>query len=136
MAINPYDGMTLLTQHQDFIESTESAIASAPSPTVVSSRPSHSRKAARNLLSQYDAKEVRKGIDTLRKRIEKHFGDADDEAIARNLVSFVCKECERKYDSVIDRMQKIIADVYPLSEGEKPVELEFTKGDVQTGFRR
>lgn len=131
------DGQTkALTDIQDFLESTESALASAPSPTSVASRPSHSRKAARNLLSQYDGKEVRKGIETLRKRIEKHFGDADDLAISRELVAFVCRECERRYEAIIDRTQRVIEEVYPPSEGEKAVELEFSKGDVQTGFRR
>lgn len=122
---------------QDFLDSTESLLTSHPTnPTAIASRPSYSRKAARNLLSQYDSKEIRRGIDTLRKRIEKHFGDADEEALSQKLVGFVCKECERSYERTIDRTERIIMEVYPASEGEKVVELDFAKADVQAGFRR
>ncbi|TKA26836.1 hypothetical protein B0A50_04282 [Salinomyces thailandicus] len=121
----------------DFLDSTESLLATHPSnPTAIASRPSYSRKAARNLLSQYDSKEVRRGIDTLRKRIEKHFGDADEEAISTKLVTLVCTHCEGAYERAMDRMDKIIRAIYPPTEGEKSVELDFSKSDVQAGFRR
>ena len=88
------------------------------------------------MLSQFDSKEVSKGIDTLRRRIEKHFGDADEEALSRGLVGFVCKECERTYERVLDRIDTLIKTVYPPSEGEKDVAIEFSRSDVQAGFRR
>lgn len=88
------------------------------------------------MFAQYDSKEVRRGIETLRKRIEKHFGDADEEALSRSLVDLVCKECARTYDRTIDRMEKMVEKVYPASEGEKAVEIEFSREDVKTGFRR
>lgn len=105
-------------------------------PTAIASRPSTSRKAARNIFSQHDSKEIRRGIDTLRKRIEKHFGDADEEMLSRNLVSFVCKECERGYERILEQAEHIIKEVYPNIEGEKAVEVEFSRADVQAGFRR
>ncbi|KAK5124915.1 hypothetical protein LTR85_001105 [Meristemomyces frigidus] len=121
----------------DFLDSTEALLVSHPTnPTAIASRPSYSRKAARNLLSQHEGKEIRRGIDTLRKRIEKHFGDADEEALAQKLVGFVCKECERNYERTLDRAERIIREVYPPTEGEKTVETEFSKADVQAGFRR
>ena len=88
------------------------------------------------MLSQYDSKEVRRGIDTLRKRIEKHFGDADEEAISHKLVALVCKHCEGAYDKTMQRMERIIREIYPPMDGEKSVELDFSKADVQAGFRR
>lgn len=90
----------------------------------------------RTILSQHDSKEIRRGIDTLRKRIEKHFGEADEEAISRTLVGFVCKECERKYERTLERAERLVKEVYPPMEGEKNVEIEFSRGDVQAGFRR
>lgn len=90
----------------------------------------------RTVVAQYDSKEIRRNIDTLRKRIEKHFGEADEEALARTLVDFVCKECERNYERVLERTERLVSEVYPLTEGEKPVEIGFSKADIQAGFRR
>lgn len=122
---------------QDFLESAESIIATQPgNPGALAARPSYSRKTMRTLLSTHDSKEVRRGVETLRKRIEKHFGEADDEQLSRGLVTFVCKECERNYDKVLDRLEKLVDEVYPRTEGEKDVVIDFTKADIQAGFRR
>lgn len=92
---------------------------------------------ARNLLAQYDGKEIRRGIETLRKRIEKHFGEGNEEQLSRGLVGFVCKECERGYERVLDRTERIIREIYPPTEGEKNVEVFFDRThDVAGGFRR
>nr|POF17821.1 exocyst complex component sec3 [Quercus suber] len=121
----------------DFLDSTESLLTSHPTnPQAVSQRPSYSRKVARTLFAQYDGKEVRRGIDTLRKRIEKHFGDGDEEQLSRGLVAFVCKQCERGYERALERTERIIREIYPPMEGEKNVELPFEKADIAGGFRR
>ncbi|KAK5156759.1 hypothetical protein LTS14_004972 [Recurvomyces mirabilis] len=120
----------------DFLDSTDSLLSTHPNPSAIASRPSYSRKAARNTFSQYDAKEVRRGIDTLRKRIEKHFADGDEEAISRSLVGLVGKECERVYEKTFQRMEGLIGTVYPPTEGEKNVEVDFSREDVKAGFRR
>lgn len=122
---------------KEFLDSIDSVKASHPNnPASVTSRPSFSRKSARNVLSQYDTKEVRRGIDQLRARIEKHFGVGDDEAICRALVALVGKECEKAYETTITRVEDIIRELYPNVEGEKSVELEFSRADVQAGFRK
>ncbi|EME49313.1 hypothetical protein DOTSEDRAFT_68176 [Dothistroma septosporum NZE10] len=123
----------------DFLESTESILGSNNNnPTAVSSRPSYSRKTLRHLLSErYDGKTVRRDIDTLRKRIEKHFGDAEDsEAVSRNLVGFVSQECEKEYERVLDRTESLKQQVYPDMEGEKEVIIDFSKADISAAFRR
>ncbi|TKA36144.1 hypothetical protein B0A55_13522, partial [Friedmanniomyces simplex] len=95
----------------DFLDSTESLLALHPTnPTAIASRPSSSRKTARNLFAQYDGKELRRGVETLRKRIEKHFGDADEEAISRGLVALVGKECERAYERTVERMERLVRE--------------------------
>lgn len=105
-------------------------------PASITSRPTYSRKAARSVLSQYDNKELRRGIDQLRARIEKHFIHGDDEAKSRELVALVCKECERAYEKTIGRIEDMVRDLYPVAEGEKNVELDFSVTDVQAAFRR
>ncbi|KAK3711445.1 hypothetical protein LTR37_009624 [Vermiconidia calcicola] len=139
-AMDAYVGQVIrrpLGKLLEFLDSIDSMQASHPqSPASVTSRPTYSRKAARNLLSQHDSKELRRGIDQLRTRIEKHFGHGDDEVKARQLVTLVCKECERAYERTYGRIDDMIRDLYPNAEGEKAVECGFSKTDVQTSFGR
>ena len=121
----------------DFLESSETLLAQneaggTEDPKTIATRASHSRSAFKKLLAGYDAKEVRRGIEALKKRVEKHFAEGDDAGVSRALVSKILKECEERYAGVIDRLNKINAEVYA-GEG---VEMEFGKGDVSAAFRK
>ncbi|KAH6633236.1 exocyst complex component Sec3-domain-containing protein [Boeremia exigua] len=116
----------------EFIESTETLLAArGGSPVSIAQRSSHSRSVFKKLVNSHDAKEMRKGIEALKKRVDKHFGDADDPSISRDLVFKVLKECERKYIGVGERVQRINQDVY---QGE--VEVDWGTNEVQGAFRR
>ncbi|EGE85438.1 exocyst complex component Sec3 [Blastomyces dermatitidis ATCC 18188] len=115
----------------DFIESTESLLQTAATPTDIALRTSHSRVVAKKLLTSYDTKELRRGIDALKKRIEKHFGDADDPGVSRSLVVKVLRECETQYSNIHDRVRHIIDLVY---EGQ--MELEWRKEEAVAMFKR
>ena len=67
----------------------------------------------------------------MKKRVDKHFGDADDPTISRDLVFKVLKECERTYIKVSERMMTINQDVY---SGE--VEIDWSEKEVDAAFRR
>lgn len=82
-------------------------------------------------MHSFDQKEIRKGIEALKKRVDKHFGDADDPTISRDLVFKVLKECEKKYDDVYDRTIHINQDVY---SGE--VEMDWNSNDIVAAFRK
>ncbi|KAI9838329.1 MAG: hypothetical protein M1819_005597 [Sarea resinae] len=115
----------------DFVESTESLLLAAQSPPTIAARASHSRSTFKKLLSAYDSKELRRGIEALKKRVEKHFGDADQPSLSRDLVSKVLKECEEKYLQVGDRTRRIVDSVY-----EGSVELDWRRDDIAGAFRR
>ncbi|KAL4995927.1 exocyst complex component Sec3-domain-containing protein [Aspergillus recurvatus] len=115
----------------EFIDSVEGLVATTSNPTDIASRPSHSRSVAKRVLAAYDAKEIRRGIEMLKKRVEKHFGDADDPGLSRSLVIKALRECESRYEQAYDRMQHIIRAVY---EGQ--LELEWRKEDVAAMFRK
>ncbi|KAL4778950.1 exocyst complex component Sec3-domain-containing protein [Aspergillus varians] len=115
----------------DFIESVEGLVAATSSPTDIASRPSHSRSVAKKVLAAYDAKEIRRGVEMLKKRVEKHFGDADDPGLSRSLVLKVVRECESRYEQAYDRTQHIIGAVY---EGQ--LDLEWRKEDASAMFRK
>jgi hypothetical protein len=115
----------------DFVESTEALLQSTSTPTEIAQRPSHSRVAAKKLLSTYDLREIRRGVETLKKRVEKHFGEADDVALSRSLVGKVLKECESRYSTIHERTQRILQQVY---EGQ--VDLEWRKEEAAALFKR
>ncbi|KAH9828460.1 exocyst complex component SEC3-like [Teratosphaeria destructans] len=137
-AMEAYTGRVLrrpLGKLLDFLDSVEALLQShSNNPTAIAARPSTSRKQARQVLATYDSKEIRRGIETLRKRIEKHFGDADEENISRDLVDFVVRECERSYEKTIERAERIIGAVYPAMEGEKAVELGVSREEIRAWF--
>jgi hypothetical protein len=63
--------------------------------------------------------------------VDKHFGDADDPSISRNLVAKVFTECEKKYNDVYERTIRIGQDVYA---GE--VELDWGTSEIRSAFRK
>lgn len=117
----------------DFVESTETVMLAARShpAAIPNSHPSHSRHVFKKVLGNYGAKDVRKGIEALKARVEKHFGEADEPGLSARLVGVVLEDCERRYGDVLERTKRIAAEVY-----EGSVEVEFGKGDVSQGFRR
>lgn len=117
----------------DFLESTESLLRSHPgSPSEIANRASHSRSTFKKILSSYDAKEIRRGIETLKKRVDKHFGEGDDTpGLSRELITKVCKECEARYLDVGETVNKIVREVY-----EGSLEVEWRREDVVSAFRK
>ncbi|KXX83353.1 Exocyst complex component 1 [Madurella mycetomatis] len=59
----------------EHLENVEAQLASGKPPASVAAQPSNSKTVFNKVLGGYDGREVRKGIETLRKRVEKHFGD-------------------------------------------------------------
>ncbi|TDZ33975.1 Exocyst complex component 1 [Colletotrichum spinosum] len=114
----------------EYIENIEGQLQSGKSGSSIAAQPSNSKTTFNKVLSTYDGREVRKGIETLRKRVEKHFGDADDPALSQKLVNKVLRECERFYGEVELRISRITADVYG---GD--VVFEWPRVEVKSGFR-
>ena len=118
----------------DFLENTENAMlarqAGQPASSIAA-MPSHSKSLFKKILTGYDSKEIRKGVETLRKRVEKHFGDADDPGLSRDLVAKVQDNCEKFYEKVEDRILTLSRDVY---DGD--VVAEWTPADVSAAFKK
>ncbi|KAI1429816.1 exocyst complex component Sec3-domain-containing protein [Xylaria sp. FL1777] len=113
----------------EYLENLESQIASGKNITIISAQPSNSKATFNKILSTYDGREVRKGIEALRKRVEKHFGDADDPSLSRELVNRVLRECEKFYNEVEVRISTITTTVYG---GD--VLFEWPRADVKVAF--
>lgn len=115
----------------EFVETAETMMASTSMPSDIANRPSHTRSVAKKVLATYDAKEIRRGIELLKKRVEKHFGDADDPGLSRSLVLKVYGECERRYEDAHDRTRRLLETAY---DGQ--LEQEWRKEDAVATFRR
>ena len=116
----------------DYIENVEAQLQAQKAPEKIAAQPSNSKAVFNKVLSGYDAKEVRKGIETLRKRVEKHFGgDAEDPGAGggKELVDKVTEECEKFYGKVELRIASITAKVYG---GE--VVFEWPRIEVKSAF--
>ncbi|KAI0506084.1 exocyst complex component Sec3-domain-containing protein [Xylaria bambusicola] len=113
----------------EYLENLEAQIASGKTITIIAAQPSNSKATFNKILSAYDGREVRKGIEALRKRVEKHFGDADDPSLSRELVNRVLRECEKFYNEVEVRISTITTTVYG---GD--VLFEWPRADVKIAF--
>ncbi|CAK7212021.1 hypothetical protein SCUCBS95973_001321 [Sporothrix curviconia] len=112
----------------EHLENVEAQLAAGRPAAAVAAQPSNSKAMFNKVLGSYDAKEVRKGIETLRKRVEKHFSTADDEQSSgglslpltssssskhtNHLVNYVVRECEAFYNDVENRIGNITTNVY------------------------
>lgn len=114
----------------DFIESTESLMQTITPHQEIATRPSHSRHMAKKVMFYLDSKEIRRGIEVLKKRVEKHFGD-EDQTLSRDLVGKVLKECEAAYMKAHDRISYINEAVY-----DNSIEIAWTKEDAITMFAK
>ncbi|RYP06616.1 hypothetical protein DL764_003068 [Monosporascus ibericus] len=114
----------------EYLENIEAQLAAGKSPAAVAAQPSNAKAAFSKVLSQFDAREARKGVEALRKRVEKHFGDADDDpSLSRGLVNRVLRECERFYGDVEVRISTVTTTVYG---GDIP--FEWPRADIKSAF--
>lgn len=100
---------------QDFTESLDHLLSLLPessSPSSLAARPSTSRAVFKKLLAAQDSRELRRGIEALRKRVEKHFGEGDEPGLARGLVSKVWRACEERFVAVAKRVDEIGREIY------------------------
>ena len=114
----------------DHLENIEGQLQSGKTASAIAAQPSNSKNIFNKVLGNYDAKEVRKGIEALRKRVEKHFGDADDPALSKDLVAKVWGQCEAFYGNVEQRIGRVVTDIYG---GD--VLFEWPRADVKAAFR-
>lgn len=108
----------------DTLENIESQLKSGKAPGAIAMQPSNNKATFDKVLLHYDAREVRKGVEALRKRVEKHF---DENA---GLAGMVTRACEGYYSDVDQRISRVTREVYG---GE--VLVEWPRMEVKNAFR-
>jgi len=109
-------------------------------PTEISSNSSYNKSALKKVVREYNTKDVRKHVDALFKRVEKHFTEASEKTtteesggIAPGTVMVgVWKACEEELLRETDGFAKRIAQCY----GDSGMTLEYSAADVEGAFRR
>lgn len=135
----------------DFVTSVEALLAD---PTITdpmsipTTRPQFSRHAFKKVLKEHDGREVRKGIEALKKRVEKHF--LEDEAMGRTgtgtqqrereegeaIVSMVLERCEAELVELHRRCLRLVRDGRESPFRDMGLDVEFRVEDVRGGFRK
>ncbi|KAK0208183.1 exocyst complex component Sec3-domain-containing protein [Desarmillaria ectypa] len=123
----------------DYFEGVERLLkTTAPSEIVTNS--SYNKSALKKVIKEYSVKDIRKHIDTLFKRVEKHFTEASEKTtteesggIAPGTVMVgVWKACEEELLRITELFYKRILQCYP----DSGVSLDYTSVDVEAAFRR
>ncbi|KAM6498447.1 Exocyst complex component Sec3 domain containing protein [Amanita muscaria] len=123
----------------DFFEGIE-RLLKTKSPSEIGNNSSYNKQALRKVVKEYNARDVRKHIDALHKRIEKHFTEASEKATMEDsgiiapgpVMVGVWKACEEEVTRITDLFSKRINECY---EGSG-VTLEYSITDVDSAFRR
>ncbi|EUC63920.1 exocyst complex component Sec3 [Rhizoctonia solani AG-3 Rhs1AP] len=121
----------------DYFDGVERLLQTT-APSEISNNNSFSRSALKKVVKEYDSKDMRKNIDGLYKRVEKHF-DADEglappgqNGAAAPVLVGVWNACEEQLLQFTENWIKLIGQCYP----DSGVSLEYTISDVKAAFKR
>ncbi|RPD57026.1 hypothetical protein L227DRAFT_578216 [Lentinus tigrinus ALCF2SS1-6] len=143
--LNAYVKIVLRRPFAKIIEYFEGVerLLKTTAPSEISSNSSYSKSSLKKVVKEYNAKDIRKHVDALFKRVEKHFDEASEKATTEDasastgiapgtVMVGVWKACEEEVLRITDLFNKRIAQCYK----ETGVTLEYTAGDVEAAFKR
>ncbi|KAI0085410.1 exocyst complex component Sec3-domain-containing protein [Irpex rosettiformis] len=126
----------------DYFDGVERVLKTT-APSEVASKSTYSKSALKKVIKEYSAKDVRKLIETLFKRVEKHFDEASETTTTKEaststgiasgtVLVGVWKVCEEELLRMTDYFVKRISQCY----GSSGVTLEYTAADVEAAFKK
>jgi hypothetical protein len=109
-------------------------------PTEVSKNSDFNKSALKKVVKEFNAKDVRKHVDGLYKRVEKHFMDVAEKTATEEVsdiapgtvVADVWKACEEELMQITELFIKRVSQCY----SDSGVSLEYSTSDVEAAFRR
>ncbi|KAG5636373.1 hypothetical protein H0H81_008291 [Sphagnurus paluster] len=124
---------------QDYFEGVERLLKTT-APTEVANNNIYSKSGLRKVVREYTSKDLRKLVDSLFVRVEKHFAEAsgtttrDDNGgiVPGTVMVGVWKGCEEELLRITELFSKRISQCY----ADTGVTLEYTTADVETAFKR
>ncbi|KAN0100480.1 Exocyst complex component Sec3 domain containing protein [Tylopilus felleus] len=123
----------------EFFEGLERLLKTT-APSEVQKNSNYSKSSLKKVLKEFDGKDVRKHIDVLFRRVEKHFTEAEEKAtreessgIAPGTVMVgVWKACEEELQRMTEGFNARISQCY----ADSGITMEYTSSDVESGFKR
>ncbi|KAH8099365.1 exocyst complex component Sec3-domain-containing protein [Cristinia sonorae] len=121
----------------DYFEGVERLLKTT-APSEISSNSTYSKTALKKVVKEFTAKDVRKNVDALFKRVEKHFTEttgseqSSSSMASGTALAGVWKACEDELLRITELFSKRIAQCYQSSG----VTLEYTAADVEGAFKR
>jgi len=95
----------------------------------------------RKLHANHDARELRRGLESLRKRVDKHFGEISAEEAEsgsgtgdRSLLVKVSSACETRYIEEIEKVKTLPPKMYG-EEAIQGIVWNVTEGDINRWFK-
>ena len=112
-------------------------------PSEISSNSSYSKSALKKVVKEYNAKDIRKHVDALFKRVEKHFDEASEKTTGEDasastgiapgtVMVGVWKACEEELLRITGLFNKTVSQSYK----DTGVMLEYSSADVEGAFKR
>lgn len=133
-----------LGKMMDYGDGIDGLLQSTPA-TEVSLHAAYSKASIKKLIKDITAKDTRKAIEALSKRVAKHFGDDDDvttlslgtsaadskeQQDQAEVMGRVWTSCEERYTREFDRITRITKDCYP----DLNIKLELGSGEIKRLF--
>lgn len=109
----------------EFTAAVEKQIKMQEDPTTKSA---FSQTSLKRLLSDFDERDIRKGISAMWKRVDKHFSDEDGSSTV--LLPIVWKATQDEYRSLMDRVMAILQRHYP------QVHVDWSAQTIATAFAK
>ena len=124
---------------QDFFESLDRA-AKDSNPAEVTNSSNYNKAALRKIIKDYNSKDIRKHLDTLSKRVEKHFTESLEKTTVEEVSGIaagtvlvgVWRACEKELVRLTELFSSRISQWY----GDSGVSLECTTSDIESAFRK
>lgn len=109
---------------------------STSTPLDVSKDSSYNKVALKKVLKDFSGKDVRRYVDAMYKRVEKHFeeegsGGAGDRALPGTITAGVWKACEDELVKATERFRTLMSKCYGGDGG-----MEFGVLDVEAAFKK
>ncbi|KAK4686866.1 exocyst complex component 1, partial [Tremellales sp. Uapishka_1] len=118
----------------DFFDGVEKLLQTTPA-NEVQLHASYNRSALKKVLKDNGAKDIRKAIDTMSKRVEKHFTNEDELNNGTNtevMIGIVWKEMTAELKGETERAQLLISKCF----SESGLGLEFGPADIEAACKR
>lgn len=109
-------------------------------PAEVTNSSNYNKAALRKTIKDYNSKDIRKQLDTLSKRVEKHFTESSEKMTVEEVSGIaagtvlvgVWKVCEKELVRLTEMFSSRISQWY----GDSGISLECTTSDIESAFRK